>query len=71
MSEYLDIPREAFTAARKLDNMYIPTRYPDVWSEGTPMDYYTEAECREAISEADRLIRWVERTWESLMKGEG
>jgi HEPN domain-containing protein len=27
--------------AKTLDKYYIPTRYPNAWSEGAPEDYYT------------------------------
>ncbi len=69
LSEYIEVPTEVFEAARMLDKLYIPTRYPDVWGEGTPMDYYTEADCREALTQAWRLLKWVEETWGSLRRG--
>lgn len=71
ISEYVEIPREIFDAARMLDKLYIPTRYPDAWGEGTPMDYYTEADCMEALTQARRILKWVEETWGSLRRGGG
>ncbi len=55
-------------ACMRLNKYYIPTRYPDVWSEGAPEDYYTESEAREAIKYAEDIIKWVESKWRVLSK---
>lgn len=47
-------------AARELDRHYIPSRYPNVYSEGAPFEYYTEEEARKAIGHAERIIRFCE-----------
>ncbi|MEZ0345247.1 MAG: HEPN domain-containing protein [Infirmifilum sp.] len=55
--------------AARLSKLYTPTRYPDVWVEGTPEDYYTKLEALEAIRWAEELLSWVERKWRSLRGG--
>lgn len=45
----IEIPKDIYEAFVRLSKFYIPTRYPDVWTEGIPEDYYTENEATEAI----------------------
>ncbi len=68
LSDAIDIPERIFDLARSLDKLYIPTRYPDAWSEGSPKDYYSYSECEEAIKKSREFIEWVLKTWESLKK---
>ncbi|MBI3988536.1 MAG: HEPN domain-containing protein [candidate division NC10 bacterium] len=55
-----DTPSELERAARVLDRYYIPTRYPNNWPAGAPMDYYDEETAREAIAFARLVIEYVE-----------
>jgi len=48
-------------AARALDRHYIPTRYPNGFPSGAPMDYYDEPTAQEAVKLAEHIIRSVER----------
>jgi len=64
--EYQEVIQEAKT----LDKYYVPTRYPNAWSEGVPRDYYTEKDADEGIRYAERIISWVEASWRSLKKEE-
>ncbi|MEM1920759.1 MAG: HEPN domain-containing protein, partial [Ignisphaera sp.] len=59
---------DIYEALVRLSKFYIPTRYPDVWSEGVPEDYYTESESREAIEFAEKVIDWVISVWRKLLK---
>ncbi|MEZ0290383.1 MAG: HEPN domain-containing protein [Sulfolobales archaeon] len=43
-----------------LDKHYTPSRYPDVYDEGAPMDYYSKEDADKCISCAKRIIEWVE-----------
>lgn len=47
-------------SAKILDKHYIPTRYPNGFDSGMPGDYYTEKESQEAISHAEKIIRFCE-----------
>lgn len=74
----LKLPREFSIAdvmqeAKTLDKYYVPTRYPNAWSEGLPTDYYTEQDALQAISYAEKIIEWVMNAWRSLggEKGRG
>jgi HEPN domain-containing protein len=46
--------------ARGLDRLYVPTRYPSGWAEGTPADYITEDDASHAIGSAESIIRFCE-----------
>jgi HEPN domain-containing protein len=52
--------------AKYLDKMYIPTRYPNAWSEGAPYQYYTEEEARRAIDISREIIEYIEGRWRTL-----
>ncbi len=62
----LDFNQGTIDLARKIDKYYIPTRYTDVWSEGTPEDYYTMEDADEAILSSSSIIDAVEEKWKSL-----
>jgi HEPN domain-containing protein len=57
--------------AKALDKYYVPTRYPNAWSEGNPEDYYTRKDAEEAVDYAGRIIGGVEDSWRSLGRGGG
>ncbi|AWS00351.1 HEPN domain-containing protein [Metallosphaera hakonensis] len=42
-----------------LDKQYAPSRYPDVYEEGSPYEYYTEKDADECINCANRILEWV------------
>jgi HEPN domain-containing protein len=52
--------------AKTLDKYYVPTRYPNAWAEGSPVDYYTREDALQAIEYAKSIIGWVESAWRSL-----
>ena len=41
--------RKIMQDAKSLDKLCIPTRYPNAWIEGTPEEYYTSRDAKEAI----------------------
>jgi HEPN domain-containing protein len=48
-------------AAVRLDRYYIPTRYPNGFDQGAPLDYFLESDSREAIDHAEQVIGFVRR----------
>lgn len=54
-------PEELLEAARILDQYYIPTRYPNGFDTGAPMDYYTGKQAEEAIAYAEKILAFVEK----------
>lgn len=52
--------------AKKLDQYYIPTRYPNSFVAGKPSDYYTEKDLSEAIDYAKNIIKFCENKISSI-----
>jgi HEPN domain-containing protein len=48
------------TQAKALDKHYIPTRYPNGFASGAPMDYYTTDDATRAIDDAEAIVRFCE-----------
>lgn len=67
----LKINEEVIQAAKTLDKYYVPTRYPNVWAEGTPKDYYTKEDASKAVRYAKKIISWVRDSWKLLEKEKG
>jgi HEPN domain-containing protein len=44
--------------AKELDKHYIPTRYPNGFERGAPVDFYTCKEAEEAIANAEVLLEF-------------
>ncbi len=44
--------------AKALDKHYIPTRYPNGFERGAPVDFYTRKEAEEAIKNAEAIIEF-------------
>ncbi len=65
----LKASEENMKLAKSLDKLYVPTRYPNAWSEGSPHEYYTEEDADQAIEYAKKLIEWVVERWRQLEKG--
>jgi HEPN domain-containing protein len=48
-------------AAILLDRFYVPTRYPNGFDRGAPVDYFLERDARDAIANAERILEFVRR----------
>jgi HEPN domain-containing protein len=58
LKEKVKVPNRLLEAAKILDKHYIPTRYPNGFERGIPADYYTENEAKEAIKNAQAIIKF-------------
>jgi HEPN domain-containing protein len=58
--EELKINGELEQAAFRLDQYYIPTRYPDAQPAGAPFKYFSEAQSSEALSFASMFLEKVD-----------
>jgi len=56
----LEVPDDVRECASALDKHHIPSRYPDVFDEGTPADYYTRKDAEDCMRCAERIVGWVE-----------
>jgi len=64
----VEVPEDISNACIVLSKYYTPTRYPDVWSEGIPEEYYSKREAEEAIKLAIHVIEWVRELWRRLLR---
>ncbi len=57
-----DIPAGADLkdVAKELDKHYIPARYPNSFPQGAPYEFYTPAEAKKAVADAERILRFCE-----------
>lgn len=56
----LTIGEDVVKCLQYLDKHYIPSRYPDVYDEGAPMDYYNEEDAERCIQCAERILNLAE-----------
>ncbi len=54
------LPPEIVNAAKRLDKHYIPSRYPNGFASGAPVDYYVKDDAEGAIQDADKILRFCE-----------
>jgi HEPN domain-containing protein len=52
----LGAPAEVVEAAKALDKLYIPTRYPNGLEQGAPTEFFTRREAEEAMRHAGTII---------------
>jgi HEPN domain-containing protein len=52
-------PQEILAAARTLDRYYIPTRYPNGFPAGAPMDFFDLETATEAVDLAQSILEYV------------
>jgi HEPN domain-containing protein len=55
----LSISNDIFNCMQSLDRQYIPTRYPDAYDQGAPLDYYNEADAQNCLECARKILSWV------------
>lgn len=48
--------KEFIEAGSRLDQYYIPTRYPNGLPDGAPFEAYSESQAREAVSYAEEIL---------------
>ena len=51
-------PVRLIDAAKQLDKHYIPTRYPNGFERGAPVDFYTREEAERAIAHAEAILEF-------------
>ena len=56
----LNVPEEVMDAAMELDRHYMAPRYPNVYDEGSPFEYYSERIARKVLNYAELLLAFVE-----------
>lgn len=59
--EGIAVPADLVDAAKILDKLYIPTRYPNGLVEGAPTEFYTREEAERALRCAEAILRFCDR----------
>ena len=60
-----DLPKEIkpdnemIKAGMELDKFYIPTRYPNGFDSGSPMDYYSVEDAKKAVEYAEHIFSFI------------
>ncbi|MDQ7040160.1 MAG: HEPN domain-containing protein [Rhodothermus sp.] len=54
----VSIEEALLNAAKTLDKLYIPTRYPNGLAEGAPTEFFTRPEAEHAIRCAEAILRF-------------
>ena len=62
----IPVPQEIVKSARELERHYIPSRYPDSYPTGVPLEYYRDEDAEEAISCAEKIVGFARRVWEDV-----
>jgi HEPN domain-containing protein len=66
-----EVPGEMVDCGRELDKVYIPSRYPDVYDAGAPMDYYQASDAGRAVDCAARILAWLDAVAAEKSTGPG
>jgi len=53
------VPADLIEKAKVLDNLYIPSRYPDSHPEGAPFEHYGPLQSTEALRYAGEILEFV------------
>lgn len=53
------VPNEIYKCARQLDKVYIPSRYPDAYDAGAPMDFYDREDASQSIACVQKIFIFV------------
>jgi len=62
LSAFTQAPDDALVDdAKILDQLYVPTRYPNGFESGAPKDFFTREQADDAVRRAERIIRWCDR----------
>jgi len=60
LAKKISVPDEILNCAKSLDRYYIPARYPNGFESGSPFEYFTEEDARNAILYCRRVIEFCE-----------
>lgn len=60
LAKHFPIDEAVIKAAKNLDKLYIPSRYPNGFDEGKPADYFTMDDAQRAITDARLILEFCE-----------
>lgn len=56
---FVAIPENVRQACARLNRYYIPTRYPNAFDRGAPVDQFFEQDAREAVQDAELVLEFA------------
>lgn len=62
LGAHTPVPIAIQEACARLNRFYIPTRYPDAFPSGVPLDQFFEPDARQALADAEEVIQFVGAT---------
>ena len=65
----IQIPSEILRCAQELDKHYIPSRYPDVYDQGAPADYYNKDDATRCLDCGRKILSWVKDVVGGTLQG--
>ncbi|MEO0248010.1 MAG: HEPN domain-containing protein [candidate division WOR-3 bacterium] len=60
VATHVAVPEPVRMACARLNRYYIPTRYPNAFDRGAPTEQFFEADARQALTDAEEVIRFAE-----------
>ena len=61
LPQHLEPGEALIDRAKELDKHYIPTRYPNGFERGAPVDFYTRKEAEQCIANAEAILEFCRR----------
>jgi HEPN domain-containing protein len=58
---YASVPEPVQMACARLNRYYIPTRYPNAFDQGAPVDQFFAADARQALLDATEVVEFAQR----------
>ena len=58
IKEKFEVPDVLIEKGKHLDRFYIPARYPNGWASGTPGEYITEEDAKDAIGNSEKILQF-------------
>ena len=59
LEAHTPVPQNVREACARLDRHYIPTRSPDAFASGAPVDQFLEVDARQALADAEAVMAHV------------
>lgn len=60
VESYVNVSDQLRRACAHLNRYYIPTRYPNAFDRGAPVDQFFEEDAREALKEAEEVVDFAQ-----------
>ncbi len=59
LQAFIAIPENVRQACARLNRYYIPTRYPNAFDRGAPVDQFFERDAKEAVQDAELVLEFA------------